>query len=83
METLQSLIVEATTRSEVDEKLNASIQRLQGLAQQEPFRGILVTHQGPGRYSVKLSDQVPYGETWEMVQFVSHEAEWPIPCEDR
>lgn len=69
METPHCLSILATTRPEADEKLNASIQQLQALAQENPVRGILVTKHGPGRFTVELNDRVPYGETWESVQF--------------
>lgn len=59
------LTISATTRSEADEKLNASVQQLRDLATQNPTRGILVTKRGAGHFTVELSDQVPYGQTWE------------------
>lgn len=68
METPRCLSIQATTRSEADEKLDASIQQLRALAQENPVRGILVTKHGPGRFTVELNDQVPYGETWESVK---------------
>lgn len=67
METPRCLSIQATTRSEADEKLDASIQQLRALAQENPVRGILVTKHGPGRFTVELNDHVPYGETWESV----------------
>lgn len=67
MKTPHCLSVLATTRSEADEKLDASIQQLRAVAQENPVRGILVTKHGPGRFTVELNDGVPYGETWESV----------------
>ncbi|ADX74789.1 hypothetical protein D7Z96_14735 [Pseudarthrobacter phenanthrenivorans] len=61
------LTISATTRSEADEKLNASVQQLRDLARENPTRGILVTKRGAGHFTLELSDQVPYGQTWESV----------------
>jgi bisphosphoglycerate-independent phosphoglycerate mutase (AlkP superfamily) len=69
MGTPHRLSILATTTSEADEKLDASIQQLRALAQENPVQGILVTKHGAGRFTVELNDQVPYGETWESVQF--------------
>ncbi|MDQ0675052.1 hypothetical protein [Pseudarthrobacter siccitolerans] len=75
MGTPHCLAIVATTRSEADEKLNSSIQRLLALAQENPVRGILVTKHGPGRFTVELNDQVPYGETWESLRFTALDGE--------
>jgi hypothetical protein len=64
------LTICATTRSEADEKLNSSVQQLRDLAREDPTRGILVTKRGAGRFTVELSDHVPYGQTWESVQLL-------------
>lgn len=77
------LTVLATTRSEVDDKLNVSVQQLRALAQDNPGRGILVTRRGPGRFTVELSDQVPYGETRESVQFPARDSETPVSSRER
>jgi hypothetical protein len=83
MGTPHCLTVLATSRSEVDDKLNVSIRQLRGLAQENPVRGILVTRRGPGRFTVELSDQVPYGETWESVQFTAVDGEGPVSSRER
>jgi len=83
MGTPHCLTVLATTRSEVDDKLNVSIQRLRVLAQENPARGILVTKRGPGRFTVELSDQVPYGETWESVRFATVDSEATVSSRER
>ncbi|WP_461188506.1 hypothetical protein [Arthrobacter sp. Z4-13] len=80
MGTPHCLTVLATTRSEADDKLNVSIQQLRALAQENPVRGILVTRRGPGRFTVELNDQVPYGETWESVQLTALDGEAPSPA---
>jgi hypothetical protein len=59
------LTISATTRSEADEKLNASVRQLRDLAREYPSMGILVTKRGAGHFTVELTDQVPYGQTWE------------------
>lgn len=64
------LTISATTRSEADEKLDSSVQQLRGRARENPTRGILVTKRGAGQFTVELSDQVPYGQTWESVQLL-------------
>ncbi|GAB5078370.1 hypothetical protein [Arthrobacter sp. AD-310] len=73
MGTPHRLTIKATTRSEADDKLNASIYQLQAMTQESPFRGILVTRHGPGHFTAELSDLVPYGETWESVQSTAFE----------
>lgn len=78
METPHCLSILATTRPDADEKLNASIQQLLAQAQEDPVRGILVTKHGPGRFTVELNDQVPYGETWESVHFPATDTEAPV-----
>ena len=75
MGTAHCLAIVATTSSEADEKLNSSIQQLLALAQENPVQGILVTKHGPGRFTVELNDQVPYGETWESVRFAALDGE--------
>lgn len=77
MERPHFLTIFATTKSEVDERLNMSVTQLRALAQENPVGGILVTKRGPGRFSVELSDKVPYGETWESVQFTAFDIEAP------
>ncbi|TLM83332.1 hypothetical protein FDW83_10205 [Pseudarthrobacter sp. NamE2] len=64
---LHRLTIFATTRAEAEEKLNSSVQQLRDVAMQNPTRGILVTKRGAGHFTVELSDQVPYGQTWESV----------------
>lgn len=64
--------VSATTRSEADEKLNASVRELQKLAGDDPMRGILVTKFGPGIFTAELSHDVPYGLTWERTHQSEH-----------
>jgi hypothetical protein len=83
MGTAHCLTILATTRSEVDDKLNASIHQLRALAQENPARGILVTRHGPGHFTAELSGQVPYGETWESVQFTALDAETSGSSRDR
>ena len=83
MGTPHRLSITATSRSEADEKLNASIYQLQAMTQESPFRGILVTRHGPGHFTAELSDQVPYGETWESVQSTALEAPVTVCSRER
>jgi hypothetical protein len=43
---------------------------------------ILARH-GPGHFTAELSGQVPYGETWESVQFTAFDAETSGSSPDR
>lgn len=63
--TAPRIMISAITQSEADEKLNAAASELQHLAKHNPVRGILVTRLAPGRYTVELSTDVPYGLTQE------------------
>jgi len=45
--------------------LNVMVEEFQHLARQDHSCGILVTRTGPGQFTVELSEQVPYGLTWE------------------
>ncbi|MDQ0870982.1 hypothetical protein QFZ70_003455 [Arthrobacter sp. V1I9] len=83
MGTPPRVTITATTGSEADDKLNASIHQLQSMTQEYPFRGILVTKHGLGHFSVELSDQVPYGETWESVQATALEAAATVSRQER
>ncbi|MFD1214840.1 hypothetical protein ACFQ36_22700 [Arthrobacter sp. GCM10027362] len=57
--------VTASTVDEADMLLNLVVEEFQNLARQDPGCGILVTRTGPGQFTVELSEQVPYGLTWE------------------
>ena len=59
--------IEVTNRHHLDEQLDAAARRLQEVALLTGTHGILVTRLGPGRYTVALSDQVPFGTTRELV----------------
>jgi hypothetical protein len=59
--------IEVTNRHHLDEELDAAVHRLQEVALLTGTHGILVTRLGPGRYTVALSDQVPFGMTRELL----------------
>ncbi|BCW05838.1 hypothetical protein [Arthrobacter sp. NtRootA1] len=55
--------IKVTNPAALDEQLDNAHQSLQALALHTRTHGILVTRHAPGRYTVQLSDQVPYGIT--------------------
>jgi hypothetical protein len=58
----QPLAISVPDAASLDAELNAAVE----LALQDALRerkGILVTHQGPGRYTVELSGDVAFGTT--------------------
>lgn len=63
--------IAATSGSEVDKLLSASVLRLQQRAGREQARGILVTRWGIGHFTVELTGDVPYGLTQELVRDVA------------
>lgn len=50
---------------DIDHTLDAVVSRLQAAAMSEGTAGILVTRQAPGRFTLELSHDVPYGYTYE------------------
>ncbi|GLB68760.1 hypothetical protein [Arthrobacter mangrovi] len=59
--------ISATSAEEADKLLNDVVEELLHLACQQGGPGILVTRTGPGQFSVELSDNVPYGLTFEAI----------------
>jgi hypothetical protein len=59
--------VTATTVEEAERLLDIVVDELRRLAVEEGTQGILVTKTGPGRFTVELSEDVPYGVTEEAV----------------
>lgn len=49
----------------VPDVLSAAIERVREAAAGNTSRGILVTRHAPGDFSIRLSDEVPYGLTRE------------------
>ena len=62
---LASRNITASTADEAGLLLDLVVEEFQQLARRDPGCGILVTRKGPGRFTVELSEQVPYGVTWE------------------
>jgi hypothetical protein len=62
---LHSRSLTAFTPAQADTMLNTVVDELQHLAGQDCRCGILVTKNGPGRFTVELSEDVPYGVTLE------------------
>ncbi|WP_139006256.1 hypothetical protein [Arthrobacter crystallopoietes] len=55
--------VQVESRAAMDERINAAVEEMKGLALQCRTGGILVTRHEPGRFTVAISDSVPYGYT--------------------
>jgi hypothetical protein len=63
--THEPITITATTRDALKRELNRAVKLTRGIAMAEGLRGILVTHEGPGRFTVALHDDVPFGLTRE------------------
>ncbi|BAS12013.1 hypothetical protein AHiyo8_03160 [Arthrobacter sp. Hiyo8] len=50
---------------DVDHALNSSVRELQTRALAQGTAGILITKHGPGRFTLELSPEVPFGYTHE------------------
>jgi len=50
---------------EVDQTLNSRVHELQTRALAQRTAGILVTKHAPGRFTLELSHDVPFGYTYE------------------
>lgn len=59
--------IHVTSRSVLDERLEAAVRQLQGVAMLSKSHGILVTRHGAGHYTASLSDRVPFGMTREFL----------------
>lgn len=59
--------IRVTSRSVLDERLEAAVRQLQEVAMLSRSHGILVTRHRPGYYTASLSDKVPFGMTRELV----------------
>lgn len=59
--------IAATTVDEAERLLNIAVEELQRQAVEEGTGGILVTRTGVGRFTVELTEVVPYGVTDEAV----------------
>ncbi|PYI64262.1 hypothetical protein CVV68_22370 [Arthrobacter livingstonensis] len=64
-QTTESLELLITEPGQLYELLDDAEAKLQRVAMAQRCAGILVTRHGPSRYSLALSDTVPFGETWE------------------
>lgn len=62
-EPLEILVTEPDRR---DEMLNEAEAALRRVAMTQRAGGILVTRHNPGRYTLELSDEVPFGQTREI-----------------
>ncbi|WP_051442110.1 hypothetical protein [Arthrobacter sp. H14] len=48
-----------------DECLEAAVERMKAKAVEDGRNGVLVTRHAPGRYTVEVSAEVPFGFTYE------------------
>ena len=64
-QTLEPLEVLVTMPGQRYELLDDAEAKLRHIAMAHGCAGILVTRHDPSRYSLALSDTVPFGETWE------------------
>ncbi|MDJ0358354.1 hypothetical protein [Paenarthrobacter sp. PH39-S1] len=64
-QTIEPLEVLLTTPGQRYELLDDAEAKLRQVAMAHRCAGILVTRHDPSRYSLALSDTVPFGETWE------------------
>lgn len=68
MQTPNAIDVHVSSPQNLEEQLEAAVKELQQAATLTRRCGILVTRNKPGRYTVALSDQVPFGMTRELVE---------------
>jgi hypothetical protein len=55
----------ATTRRDMEARLEAAVEYLRGRARSSVDRGILVTRHSPWDFTLELHESVPYGTTLE------------------
>jgi hypothetical protein len=60
-----SVCIEVESRELLDERLDAAVRQLQQRAMEMGGPGILVVRHGVGGYSAALSQEVPFGVTYE------------------
>lgn len=65
-QTAERIEVLATSRRQLDELLSGAEKLLRPRAIADGDAGILVTRHSPYRYTLALSDSVPFGETHEL-----------------
>lgn len=59
------ITITAVNKDELEREFNHAVKLTQEKAMTEGLRGILVTHEAPGRFTVALHDDVPFGLTRE------------------
>lgn len=64
---VETIDIHVETRRDLDTRLEAAVATLQEKAMHTGTHGILVVRHQPGKYTVTLSDQVPYGLTRELL----------------
>lgn len=61
----EPITITAASRDMLERELNHAVELTREKALTEGLRGILVTHEAPGRFTVALHDDVPFGLTRE------------------
>lgn len=64
-QTIERLEILVTQSDQRDGLLNDAEAKLRQVAMNQGCAGILVTRHNSGRYTLVLSETVPFGETWE------------------
>lgn len=59
------ITITAASRDMLERELNHAVKLTQNKAMTEGIRGIMVIHEAPGRFTVALNDEVPFGLTRE------------------
>lgn len=71
---LKKLQVIVRHARDMDHALNSGVRKLQAVALAEGSEGILVTKRAPGRFTLELTRDVPFGYTHEKSQ------DQELPC---
>jgi hypothetical protein len=78
---LRGGVLEVTVcdKEEMDQSLNAAVDRMVAAATQHGRQGILITRLGMGHFTVELTDAVPYGYTEELDKAQQLTLKNPLP----
>ena len=60
-----AITITASNNDVLELELNHAVERVREKAVTEGLRGILITQEAPGRFTVALHDEVPFGLTRE------------------
>ncbi len=65
VESLSALELVIRSAATFQDDLTSAVERIREFAVRHRQHGILVTRRNPSTYTVAVSTEVPYGETWE------------------